>query len=294
MDVQPACQVLRTEAALRQAVARWRMAGPPVALVPTMGALHEGHLALIRAGAAGGAQVVVSIFVNPKQFGPNEDFTAYPRTEAMDVALAAGAGAALVFAPGVEVIYPAGFATTVRVGGLSEGLCGAQRPGHFDGVATVVTKLLLLCLPDAAYFGEKDFQQLQLVRRLAADLNIPVRIEGIPTVREADGLAMSSRNRFLTADQRRIAPLLAGVLHDIALALAQDGARVAAELAAGRRRLLAAGFDPVDLEVRAPADLAPLERVTGEARVLAAAWLGRTRLIDNVAILPGSGSFAAG
>jgi len=277
--------IVRDVAGLRAEVQGWRRAGLSCALVPTMGALHAGHLALIRLAARTCDRVVVSIFVNPLQFAPQEDLALYPRREAADVAAAAQAGARLVFAPAVEGMYSPGHATTVHVAGLTEGLCGRFRPGHFDGVATVVTKLLLQALPDAAFFGEKDYQQLLVIRRLVRDLDIPVRIEAMPTVREADGLAMSSRNAYLTEAERRIAPLLAVTLGEMARLLAGDGGAVAAAVADGQARLLAAGFFAIDyLEVRDAATLAPLERVAGPARILAAVRLGGTRLIDNVAV----------
>ena len=277
--------IVRTVPDLRASVQAWRRCGLSCALVPTMGALHEGHLALIRLAARSCERVIVSIFVNPLQFGPKEDLAAYPRREAADVAAAAGAGAHLVLAPAVESMYAAGHATTVHVAGLSEGLCGPHRPGHFDGVATVVTKLLLQALPDAAFFGEKDYQQLLIIRRLVRDLDIPVRIEGMPTVRELDGLAMSSRNAYLSAEQRRIAPELAATLGDMARGLAADGGAVAPVVAEGQARLRAAGFTGIDyLAVCDAETLAPLERVEGQARILAAVRLGGTRLIDNVPV----------
>src|SRR5437763_3688893 len=214
--------VARTVAALRQAVAGWRGRQERVGLVPTMGALHRGHLALVEAARRDCQRVVGSLFVNPKQFGPREDVTAYPRDEAADLAKFRQGGVDLVFAPTVAEMYPGGFATTVQVGGIGDALEGAHRPGHFDGVATVVAKLLLQCLPDAAFFGEKDYQQLLVVRRLVDDLDIPVRIEGVPTVREADGLALSSRNAYLSPDERRTAPLLHRVLRDTAAVLARQ------------------------------------------------------------------------
>jgi pantoate--beta-alanine ligase len=275
----------RTVTALRQTVAAWRQQGASVGLVPTMGALHEGHQALIRAAHAACDRVIVSIFVNPKQFGANEDFSTYPRDEAADTAKAGSAGAALVFAPTPEEMYPAGFATTVGVDHLTEGLCGPHRPGHFAGVATIVTKLLLQALPDAAFFGEKDYQQLLVVQRLARDLDIPVRIVGIPTVREADGLALSSRNVFLSAENRQKAPVLAATLRAMAGHLSRDGAIVADEIAWGTDRLRAAGFSRIDyLAVCDAATLAPLARIDRAARILVAAHLGATRLIDNVAV----------
>ncbi len=191
-------QVVRTVAELRGCVARWREAGERIGLVPTMGALHDGHKALVSAAQAGSDRVAVSIFVNPKQFGPGEDLAAYPRRETADLDMLRTAQVDLAFVPAAEEIYPPGFGTLVRVAGLTECLCGAHRPGHFDGVATVVAKLLVQALPDAAYFGEKDYQQLMVVRRMARDLDIPVQIEGVPTWREPDGLALSSRNAYLS------------------------------------------------------------------------------------------------
>ncbi|WP_250265928.1 pantoate--beta-alanine ligase [Rhodovastum atsumiense] len=282
--------IVRDVPALRAALRPARTQGQGIALVPTMGALHEGHLTLIRHAAASCRQVVVSIFVNPRQFGAGEDFQRYPRQEAADVANAEGAGATLVFAPDPAAMYPGGYATTVSVARLTEGLCGAFRPGHFDGVATVVTKLLLQGLPDVAFFGEKDYQQLLVIRRLVADLDIPVRIEGVPTVREPDGLALSSRNVFLSPGQRRVATALPRTLAAIAARLAQDGRDVAAQEAWGLAELRAAGFDAIDyLELRDADTLAPIDVVVRPARVLAAVRLGTTRLIDNMPILPPEG-----
>ncbi len=274
--------IFRTVSALRAQVAAWRADGLRVALVPTMGALHEGHLTLVRQGLRKADRVVASVFVNPTQFGPNEDFAAYPRREAEDAALLAGAGASGLYAPTVAEMYPDGFATSITVSGVSEGLCGTVRPGHFSGVATVVTKLLLQAGPDLALFGEKDYQQLQVIRRVVRDLDLPVAIEGVPTVREADGLALSSRNAYLTPEQRAIAPALHRVLSAVAERLAA-GETAAALTAWGRAQLLAAGFDSIDyLEVRAAEGLAPLERRSEPARILVAARLGKTRLIDNI------------
>lgn len=266
---------------LRRQVAAWKAAGERVALVPTMGALHAGHLSLVRLAKSHADRVVASIFVNPAQFGPNEDLARYPRTEETDLALLAGEGVDAVYLPDPASIYPSGFATSVRVTGLTESLCGASRPGHFDGVALVVAKLFNRVQPDVAVFGEKDWQQLQVVLRLAADLDFPVEIIGAPIVREADGLALSSRNRYLSEAERRIAP----ALHRTLL-------RVADEVAAGRdvgearRRgtttLEAEGFRVDYLEVVDAQTLCP--RPTRPARLLAAAWLGTTRLLDNVAI----------
>ncbi len=282
--------VARSVSALREVVAEWRARGDRVGLVPTMGAIHSGHLALVAAAREQNERVVASLFVNPKQFGPSEDFTAYPRDEAADFAAFENAGVTLVFTPSVGEMYPPGFATSVRVGGISEGLDGAFRPGHFEGVATVVCKLLLQCLPDAAYFGEKDYQQLLVVRRMARDLDIPVRIEGVPTVREADGLALSSRNVYLSAEERRTAPLLNRVLRKAAAEIAARPDGVAASLERGLAALEAGGFAVDYLELRDAADLAPVDRLAAPSRLLAAARLGRTRLIDNIPVMPETGS----
>ena len=276
--------VARTVAALRERVAGWRKQQERIALVPTMGALHRGHLALVEAARRHCERVVASLFVNPKQFGPREDFTAYPRDEAADLMKFREAGVDLVFAPTVEEMYPAGFVTAVRVAGIGDELEGAHRPGHFDGVATVVSKLLLQCLPDIAYFGEKDYQQLLVVRRMARDLDIPVKIEGIATMREPDGLALSSRNVYLSSEERRIAPLLYRVLNDTAAALAANPENVAATLQNGLAELRQAGFAPDYLELRDAADLSPISQLDRPARLLAAAHLGRTRLIDNIPV----------
>ena len=271
-------------AALRATVEAWRREGESVVLVPTMGALHVGHLALVAHAKAIGRRAVVSIFVNPTQFGPAEDFSRYPRDVAADLALLAEPGADAAWTPEVEAMYPPGFSTRIEVGGLTEGLCGTVRPGHFAGVATVVTKLLNQVRPDIALFGEKDFQQLQVIRRAVRDLDLGVEIRGVPTIREADGLALSSRNRYLNPEERAVAPRLHAVLARIAAAL-REGAAAPPLLAEGIAELAAAGFSPVQyLEVRDAETLAPLERVEGPARVLAAAYLGRTRLIDNVAV----------
>jgi pantoate--beta-alanine ligase len=276
---------VRTIADLRSRIAGWRKAGERVGLVPTMGALHAGHMALVRTARAGCDRVVASIFVNPKQFAPNEDLASYPRREAADLDMLRAAAVALVFMPAVDEIYPPGFATTVRVADLTDCLCGAHRSGHFDGVATVVTKLLLQSLPDIAYFGEKDYQQLLVVRRLARDLDIPVHIAGAPTVREADGLALSSRNAYLSPQERRVAPDLARILRRIAAALSAEPAAIGRETARGRADLEGAGFAVEYLELREADTLAPVtETVTAPARVFAAVHLGRTRLIDNLPI----------
>ena len=280
-------QIARSIAELRGRVAEWRRAGDRIGLVPTMGALHDGHLALVERAKAQCARTIASIFVNPKQFAPNEDFAAYPRGEEADLEILRAAGVDLVFLPAVAEIYPPGFSTLVRVEGLSEALCGAQRPGHFDGVATVVAKLFIEALPDAAYFGEKDYQQLLIVRRLARDLDIPVEVEGVPTRREPDGLAISSRNRYLTAAERRAAPELVRVLREIAVALAGEPDAVAREIARGIAELREAGFAVEYLEVRDAESLAPVTAAPRRAsRVFAAARLGKTRLIDNLPVPP--------
>jgi pantoate--beta-alanine ligase len=277
--------ILTTIADLRRTVHGWRAQGQSVALVPTMGALHEGHLRLVTTGLLQADRVVVSIFVNPTQFAPHEDLARYPRDPAGDLALLRRAGAHVAFMPTPEAMYPEGFATSVAVAGLTEGLCAASRPHHFGGVATVVAKLLNQAGADIAVFGEKDYQQLLVVRRMAADLDIPTEIVGVPTVREADGLALSSRNRYLGEAERAIAPKL----HREMLAVAADleaGAAPAARLRAAIDLLQCAGFDRVEyLELRDAATLAPVERLEGRpARLLAAVHLGPVRLIDNVAV----------
>jgi pantoate--beta-alanine ligase len=283
-DLPQDVPIVRTVSGLRDRIAHWRAGGARIALVPTMGALHAGHVSLVETALHRADKVVVSIFVNPKQFGPREDFSRYPRQEAEDAHTLARARAHLIFAPTVEEMYPAGFATTVSVAGVSEGLCGGARPGHFDGVATVVTKLLLQALPDVAIFGEKDYQQLQVIRRFARDLDIPVEILGGPTVREPDGLALSSRNAYLDPDQRRIAAHIPQVLQTVVDA-AEDGKPLDAALADGIRALEEAGFDSVEyLEIRDAESLQPVDQVVLPARVLVAARLGQTRLIDNMAI----------
>jgi pantoate--beta-alanine ligase len=277
--------VCRTVAELRARIAAWRKADETVAIVPTMGALHDGHLQLVRRAKADCRRVLVTIFVNPTQFGPNEDLAAYPRDEAGDRDKLALLGVDLLFAPDVEEMYPPGFATMVSVGGLTEHLCGPFRPGHFAGVATVVTKLLLQALPDAAYFGEKDFQQLQVIRRLTRDLDVPTRIIGVPTVRDANGLALSSRNRYLISGERAMAIALPRTLETMARRLAKSHAEVADAIAWGRQQLEAAGFTKIDyVEVCDAETLQPVTEITGACRVFAAAWIGRTRLIDNMPI----------
>jgi pantoate--beta-alanine ligase len=279
-------ETARTIADLRSHIARWRKADERVGLVPTMGALHQGHMALVRAAQAECDRVVATIFVNPKQFAPTEDLASYPRREAADLEMLQTASVDLVFIPALNEIYPPGFATLVRVDGLTEGLCGAHRAGHFDGVTTVVTKLFIQSLPDAAYFGEKDYQQLMIVQRLARDLDIPVHITGVPTVRESDGLALSSRNAYLSAEERRIAPNLVRVLRSVAGALAQDPSAITREVARGSAALKQAGFAVEYLEVREAATLARISKATTSSRVFAAVRLGKTRLIDTMPIVP--------
>jgi pantoate--beta-alanine ligase len=265
---------VRRIAALRAAVAAWRRDGLSVGLVPTMGALHAGHLALIRQSRADCARTVASLFVNPTQFNDPKDLEAYPRDEAGDAALFAAEGTDLLFAPPAEEVYPTGFATEVRVAGLGDG-----------GVATVVAKLLNQVRPDVAYFGEKDFQQLQIIRRMATDLDLGVEIAGVPTVREPDGLALSSRNFLLTPDQREIAPALHRALAAAAADLAGGVSAADPVIETARAAILNAGFRAIDyLDLRAEADLRELERADRPARLFAAAWLGQVRLIDNVAV----------
>ncbi|GAB4137941.1 MAG: pantoate--beta-alanine ligase [Sphingomonadales bacterium] len=278
--------VVRSVREVRARVRQWRNEGKTVALVPTMGALHAGHVSLVDLAVRQADRVVVSIFVNPMQFGPDEDLARYPRQEAADLALLEQAGAALLFAPAMAEVYPTGFATTVHVGDVGQGLCAVARPTHFDGVATVVAKLLNQVQPDIAVFGEKDYQQLLVIKRMVRDLDLPVTVLGAPLVRDADGLALSSRNAYLSAEQRARALALPRVLHALAADLA-DGRLAAPLLAEGIASLRAAGFDTVDyLELRDADDLAPLAHVDRPARVLAAARIGQTRLIDNIAVAP--------
>ena len=279
-------QLIREIDALRSAVATVRADGGTVALVPTMGALHAGHMALVAEAKRRGAHVVASIFVNPTQFGPNEDLSLYPRREASDARMLEEGGCAILWAPDVAVMYPDGHATSVRVSGVSDDLDGAARPGHFDGVATVVAKLFNQVRPDIALFGEKDYQQLAVIRRMTRDLEWPVEIIGVPTQRDADGLALSSRNLYLSDEERVAARMLPRALGEAAQAM-RDGKAVAEALGAAREKLAAAGFAPIDyVELRDAGTLAPLAALDRPARLLAAARLGRTRLIDNLPVLP--------
>lgn len=284
--------VARTIADVRALVARWRGSGLTVGLVPTMGSLHAGHLALVDRARAENARVLATVFVNPLQFAPAEDFAAYPRDDDADFAALRDRHCDAVFAPSVNEMFPDGgssiedTATRVSLPRLAGVLCGRSRPTHFDGVATIVLRLLMIAQPDVAYFGEKDFQQLTIIKRLVADLSVPVRITGVPIVREPDGLAMSSRNLYLDARQRAAAPALQRVLQSVRAALAA-GTAVDAALADGSAQLLAAGFDRVDYLTLAAGDtLAALSELRPGARLFGAAYLGRTRLIDNIAVGP--------
>ncbi len=284
----PDLGVVDTVAALRKAVAAWRADGLSVGLVPTMGFLHRGHIALVNEARAETDRVVASIFVNPSQFGENEDFQTYPRDLDGDLAKLDGAGTALAFIPNVTEMYPHGFSSSISVSGIADGLCGAARPGHFAGVATVVTKLLLQCLPDRAFFGEKDYQQLQVIRRMVHDLDIPVDIVGVQTVREDDGLAISSRNAYLSPEHRVCAPELYRAIAEAAVAAAA-GATAAAVCATAEARMAAAGFAPIDYVEMCDAEtLEPVKVANRPTRVFAAAHLGSTRLIDNVAVMGGT------
>jgi len=255
-----------------------------LALVPTMGALHSGHLALISEARNRADRVAASIFINPAQFGEGEDFGRYPRREADDARMLEDAGCDLLWMPSVADIYPAGFATKVRVGGVSERWEGEARPGHFEGVATVVAKLLLAVRPDAALFGEKDFQQLAVIRRMVADLGIPVEVVGVPTVRETDGLALSSRNAYLSPDERARAVALPNALKAARDAI-RDGSAVGAAVQSAKQSLVDAGFLRIDYLALVDAEtLEPLDAPQGDMRLIAAAAIGTTRLIDNVAV----------
>ncbi len=278
-------QIVRKIKALRTAVASWRERGAKIALVPTMGALHEGHISLVRLARRRADRVVVSIFVNPAQFTPHEDFGTYPRTWKTDIAKLRAEKADLVFAPAVAEVYPEGFATRIEPEGPAKaGLEDRFRPHFFGGVATVVAKLLIEAGPDLAIFGEKDYQQLQVVTRLARDLDLPVKIVGARTVREKDGLALSSRNAYLSAEERKRAPELHRVLAESAKAI-KAGEPVEAVLARGRKRIAQAGFAIDYLEARHAETLAPIASTKeGPIRLLVAAKIGTTRLIDNIGV----------
>jgi len=281
-------QIARTLEMLRKSLTALRADGQTVALVPTMGALHEGHLTLVRRAKAQADHVVVSIFVNPRQFGAGEDLDAYPRQLERDAQLLEDEGVSLVWAPAPQEVYPEGYATNISVAGVSEGLCGADRPGHFDGVATVVCKLFNQVAPDMAFFGEKDWQQLAVIRRMARDLDLNWphvdAIYGVPIVREKDGLAMSSRNAYLSPEQRQEAAALPRAMKAAIIKLSKGGAadRLLEDM---RQDLLASGFDSVDYaELRDADSLAPLASDNGNARLFVAARIGGTRLIDNMEI----------
>ncbi len=272
-------------ATLREHVSAWRAGGKLVALVPTMGALHAGHLSLVKAADGVADRVVVTIFVNPTQFAPSEDFTSYPRDLATDCALVEAAGADLVYAPEISMMYPPGFATAIQVEGPAvAGLEDRYRPTHFGGVATIVMKLLMQALPNIALFGEKDYQQLKMIQRMTTDLDVPIGILGVPIMRETDGLAMSSRNVNLDADERARAPAMYRALARCAAAI-EAGERLVSSVAAARAAIEAAGFVVDYVEARLVDTLQPAGvDHAGPARILAAARLGRTRLIDNVAL----------
>jgi pantoate--beta-alanine ligase len=275
-------KIIRTRADLRAATAAWRQAGESIGVVPTMGALHEGHLSLVTVAKSTADRVIVTLFVNPRQFNNAADLAAYPRTETSDAEKLGPFAVDVLYIPDPDQMYPKGFATTVSVGGLDQGLCGAHRPGHFDGVATVVTKLFIQTDADAAFFGEKDYQQLQIVRTLARDLDLHIRVIGCPTVREADGLALSSRNVRLGSKARADAPGLYRALQ-AAAARINAGDPVADVIGAARAAILAAGYTEVEyLELRSEDGLEPLTAPRTPARLLVAAWIGGVRLIDNI------------
>ena len=277
-------KIIRTKAELRALTQSWRRAGDSIGVVPTMGALHAGHLSLVDRACDENDRVIVTLFVNPRQFNSPEDLAKYPRTEDSDAEKLTPYGADVLYVPDGPQMYPDGFATTISVTGVSAGLCGGARPGHFDGVATVVTKLFLQCDADRAYFGEKDYQQLQVVIRLAEDLDLKTEIVGCPTVREDDGLAMSSRNLRLGPGPREIAPVIAQVLDDAARVISRGG-QVAQALDKARAVLLSAGFDTIDyLELRSDPDLRLMTRADRPGRLFLAAWLDGVRLIDNVPV----------
>ena len=276
--------IIRTKAELRALTEGWRREGKTIGVVPTMGALHAGHLSLVEAACAATDRVIVTLFVNPKQFNSPEDLAKYPRTEHSDAEKLAPYGADILYVPDGAQMYPEGFATTVSVTGVSEALCGATRPGHFDGVATVVAKLLLQTDADQAFFGEKDYQQLQVVRRLAQDLDLKTRIVGCPTVREDDGLAMSSRNLRLSAGARAVAPIIRETLSQAAIEIS-EGSPIEVALQGARSRLTKAGLGEVDyLELRGDPDLAVLTTADRPGRIFVAAWLDGVRLIDNIPV----------
>jgi pantoate--beta-alanine ligase len=278
-------QIIRRLSDLSPALVPSRAAGEIIALVPTMGALHAGHLALVEAAKARADRVIASIFVNPLQFNDPGDLARYPRQEAEDAAKLEEAGCDLLWMPTADQIYPAGFATMVRVAGVSDRWEGEHRPGHFDGVATIVSKLFIATLPDVAIFGEKDWQQLAVIRRMTADLSLPIEIIGHPTIREEDGLAMSSRNALLAQEARETAPALFRLMGELGGAIA-EGADPANEIGRMTGRLGEAGFGPIDYVAYVDGDsLEPLDHYQDGGRVIAAAYLGSVRLIDNMRVI---------
>ena len=280
-------QIIRALAPLTEALDSLRQEGATIAFVPTMGALHAGHLALVAEARRRADHVVASIFVNPTQFGANEDLATYPRRENADAALLEQEGCAILWAPDADVMYPDGFETPVAAGPLGDDLDGAARPGHFDGVATVVARLFDQVRPDVAVFGEKDYQQLAIIRALVGRLGLGIEIVGVPTQRDADGLALSSRNAYLSDEERRAARALPRALGEAAQAI-QSGQPVAEALARARDRLEAAGFAPIDyVALRDAETLEAMTALDRPARLLAAARMGQTRLIDNLPVLPG-------
>jgi len=279
-------QIIREPDALKEALAALRADGGKVAFVPTMGALHAGHMALVAEARARASHVVASIFVNPAQFGPGEDLSTYPRREAADAAMLEEEGCAILWAPDAAIMYPEGLAVTVKAGAIGNDLDGAARPGHFDGVATVVARLFDQVRPEIALFGEKDYQQLAVIRQLVRDLGLSVEIVGVPTQRDADGLALSSRNLYLSDEERAAARTLPRALGEAAQAILR-GASVAEALDRARARLEAAGFDPIDyVELRDAQTLAPMAALDRPARIFAAGRIGKTRLIDNLSVEP--------
>jgi pantoate--beta-alanine ligase len=286
MTLPPTIKITRTVDDLRFTVATWRAAGETIALVPTMGALHDGHMALVVQAQKLASKVCVTLFVNPTQFGENEDLENYPRNEEDDIAKLTAAGIDLLYAPHPSQMYGEGDTTRVTVGALGDILEGAHRPGFFTGVATVVTKLLLQALPDFALFGEKDFQQIQVIKRLVHDLNIPVSIEGVPCVREPDGLALSSRNVYLADDERLIAPALYRTMNEMAGNI-RNGTTTASASGQAKSTLLGSGFTAIDYIVACKVDdLSEISQFSElndkPGRIIAAVWLGKTRLIDNI------------
>ncbi|MFZ9015352.1 MAG: pantoate--beta-alanine ligase [Alphaproteobacteria bacterium] len=281
-----AVDIVRTVEELRSRVISWRLEALSVGLIPTMGALHAGHLSLVEAALKKYDRVIATLFVNPRQFDRPEDLAKYPRTEDDDATKLASANAHLLYAPNVDEIYPSGYSTNISVSGVSSGLCGGDRPGHFDGVATVCTKLFLQSGADGAFFGEKDFQQLRVVQQFVRDLNIPILIHPCPTVREDDGLALSSRNKHLSDEMRTRAP----VLHQRLRAAAEqllNGVPVDIVMKESKDFILKSGFDRVDyFELRDAENLELLKQNSLNSRLFVAAWLGKVRLIDNIAVIP--------